>query len=523
MNPMKYLTVILLFVCCTSYAQTDTLQLLPDTLLNPVSQQIDSLQRSFTNESDSLRKSYVQQRERLGSLKLHFLHGIDSLKGKLTQPQTPENPFDSLKSNTDVNLYSKKIDSLDQQIASLEKRTTARLDSLKGKVNSQLAKLKVPKEAQGKIASLTSSMDKVRVPSFDTDAASRLGLNNLDIGLREMPGNGNLTSANIPNANLPSVNTDIPGMDVKSPDLKSIIPSTDINTGKIGEITGQAGDITGQAGEIQKQVKEATGSTEGLGKTLESKASEQVKGLPDQKLPEIEGLPGGVLKTSDDAKQQLANLAKKQAVNHFAGKEAVLTSAMEKMSKYKQKYSSVNSLKDIKDEKHHNVMKGKPLRERLVPAVTLQFQSWQDVMLDINPSVGYKFTSRFTAGIGWNQRVAFNIPQQQFNDEAKVYGIRTYGEYTLKKGFGFRLDVETMNTPAKENDPATDVVLPRSWVWGALVGIKQKYPIYKKLKGNAQLMYNIFDKDHRSPYLDRVNFRIGLELSLKKKNPTSSK
>lgn len=55
------------------------------------------------------------------------------------------------------------------------------------------------------------------------------------------------------------------------------------------------------------------------------------------------------------------------------------------------------------------------------------------------------------------------------------------------------------------------------WVLSAIVGIKQKYPIYRQLKGNAQIMYNIFDKDHRSPYTDRINFRIGFEFTMKKK------
>lgn len=32
------------------------------------------------------------------------------------------------------------------------------------------------------------------------------------------------------------------------------------------------------------------------------------------------------------------------------------------------------------------------------------------------------------------------------------------------------------------------------WVLSAMVGIKQKYPIYRQLKGNAQIMYNISTK-----------------------------
>ncbi len=494
-------TLLLLLLPCLAWSQADSLFVRADTLTDPAARKLDSLQHSFTLKTDSLKQAYTVETQRLASFRQKYLLKIDSLKAK--RPITPDNPSDALGSSEDVSLYTKKIDSLDQQLESIQQRTASTLDSLKGTVNQQVSKLKLPKEANASVEALTSVMDKVNVPAFDSDVAGKLGLNNIEPGLPDISGTGILPTANLPNTNLPSVNPDIPG-------LKGNIPSTDINMDRVGEITGQAGDI-------QKQVTEATGSTEALGNTLESKASEHVKGLPDQKLPDAAGLPGGVPKTGDEAKEQLAQLAKKEAMNHFTGKEAVLTSAMDKMSKYKQKYSSVNSVKDIKDEKHHNELKGKPLRERLVPALTLQFQSWEDFMLDINPSVGYKVTSHFTAGIGWNQRIAFNIPQQQFNEEAKVYGVRTYGEYMLKKGFGFRLDIETMNTPAKQKDPATDVAPARDWVWGALVGVKQKYPIYKKLKGNAQLMYNIFDKDHRSPYLDRVNFRMGLEFTVKKK------
>jgi hypothetical protein len=510
----------------------------PDTLIDKTTSTLDSIEHSFTSESDSIRKSYINKKQKLTSLKQRYLLKIDSLKAirpntpgnpldtldatsglagfknkidrlKTKQPTATGNPLDTLESTAALSRYTNKVDSVDRQMEDLQRKATTRIDSLKGTVNTQLDKLKLPKEAQGKVAGLTAAMDKVSVPSFDADLGNKFGLPDASGAVPAMPA----LRGGVPDTNLPNINPDIPGIDVKAPDLKGKLPSTDLNTGKIGDITGQAGDI-------QKQVKEATGSTDALGNALETKASEQVKGIPDQKLPGIDGMPGGIPKTGDDAKEQMMDMAKKEAVNHFAGKEAVLTSAMEKMSKYKQKYSSVSSLKDIKDAKHHNEMKGKPLRERLVPALTLQFQSWEDLMLDINPSVGYKFTSHFIAGIGWNHRIAFNIPQTQFNEEAKVYGLRTYGEYTFKKGFGFRLDIESMNTPAKQNNLSTDPPPSRDWVWGALIGIKQKYPIYKKLKGNSQLMYNIFDKDHRSPYLDRVNFRIGLEFTLKKKAKT---
>lgn len=507
---MKRLTLLFVLLAPVfAWAQTDSLKLPADSLTTGVSAKIDSLQNRFTSQSDSIKQSYATQKEKISRLRQRYRAKADSVKRiGVPQPGVPSNPLDSLK-RPNTAAYTKKIDSLDQQLASLEDQTMKGIDSLKSKITNQLDKLKLPKELQGKASTLTSAMDKISVPSFDSDVSGKLGLNKLNTGLPDIPGQGSLPNTNLPDAGLPNINTNLPGTEVKAPDLKGNLPATDINTGKLNDITGQAGDI-------QKQVQEATGSQEGLSKTLESKAAEQVKGLPDQKLPDM-GVPGGVPQTSEAAQQQVMEMAKKEAVNHFAGKEQVLMGAMEKMSKFKQKYVSVSSLKDIENQKRYNELKGKPLRERLVPALTLQFQSWRDFMLDVNPSVAYRFTTRFKAGLGWNQRVAFNIQQRTYNDNGRVFGIRSYGEYELRKGFGIRLDVESMYTPEKHRNPVSDYVAERTWVWGVLVGVKQKYPIYKKLMGNAQLMYNIFDKDHRSPYTDRVNFRIGLELTLKKK------
>jgi hypothetical protein len=105
--------------------------------------ELDSLETSFTTKSDSLRKSYVQQKDKLTGLKAKYLNRIDSLKKSRTA-SLPGNPLDTLKSNPDINMYAKKIDSLDQRVADLEDHTMKRIDSLKSGVNRQLDKLKFP-------------------------------------------------------------------------------------------------------------------------------------------------------------------------------------------------------------------------------------------------------------------------------------------------------------------------------------------------------------------------------------------
>ena len=107
-------------------------------------------------------------------------------------------------------------------------------------------------------------------------------------------------------------------------------------------------------------------------------------------------------------------MAKEKAIDHFAGKQEQLKAAMDKMAKYKQKYSSVSSIKDL-PKRPPNAMKGKPLVERLVPGLFFQFQQKNYNLFDFNPYLGYKLSGRFTSGLGWNQRYAYDRRKENWN------------------------------------------------------------------------------------------------------------
>ena len=144
----------------------------------------------------------------------------------------------------------------------------------------------------------------------------------------------------------------------------------------------------------------------------------------------------------------------------------------------------------------------------------MQFQSFHYFSLDVNASAGYKFRKRIVAGLGWNQRWAYD--GSDFVLSAKIYGVRSYGEFHLNKGFALRADVECMNTQVKPVTQAAETT-HREWVWSVFTGIKQEYRITKNLRGNAQVMYNLFDPEYKSPYADRINVRMGFEYAIKKK------
>lgn len=209
-------------------------------------------------------------------------------------------------------------------------------------------------------------------------------------------------------------------------------------------------------------------------------------------------------------------MAKKAATDHFAGKEEQLKSAMGKISKYKQKYSSVSSIKDL-PKRPPNPMKDKPFIQRLVPGLYLQYQQENHYLLDVNPYVGYRLSGRFTAGLGWNHRYAYDKDNRAFNSRSRIFGPRVYVDFKLGKGFIAHLEGESMNSFVPSTLRGNPDHGNREWVESFMNGIKKEYRIYKNLRGTALIQYNLFNRYYKAPYVDRLNSRIGFEYILKSK------
>ena len=496
---MKKLLVILTLFTRAALGQVDSMKNVADSFStgivskldsakSSVDHQLDSIQGSFDKQVDSLKQSYASAKGKIESAKAKYLQKIDSL-GKL---------------NLSTDKYTGKLDSLHNELTQAQQKVAAKVDALKGKVTEKIKSLNLPPEASAKVGEITSSLNKINLPSIDADVSSKLGLGSLNGAL---PAAG--VGASLPNANLPTgPNTNLPGVNVPT-----------LNTPNLGiqENLGQVNTITGKAGDVQSQVKELA-TVEGAGKAIEGKVSDldQVKAIQEQS-----GLPMQAPADEEAAKKQLMELAQKEAVNHFAGKGAELQQAMDKMSKYKDKYESVQSIKDL-PKKTSNPLKGTPFVDRLVPELSLQMLMKDNFMMDISPGVGYRFTGRLTVGAGWNQRASFKSGKS--SDQTNVYGPRIFGECKVFKGISGRIELETMNTFVPQNLTITDAG-KREWVPAILLGMKQEYPIYKNLKGTAVVLYNFYNPDYKSPYGDRLNARIGFKYVIKKKvkQPVSNK
>ena len=340
--------------------------------------------------NDKLTKAYINPNE--GE---HF-RKLDSLTQKLTFK------LDSLSA-------LKLSDTLSRRVA----RLRTQLDSLK----SQGPAVDI-RQAQVRIASVQEKLSDV-VKGVETKINEKLNLFSRHGG--NIPGSLNLPVAKLdfnPGLNtdfemsdldLPSINNPLSEMENPLGNVDNPLESVDSEDLNLGNDLGGIPKIP-HVGDL-KTPDEVKKIQEKLSKV--HKVSDQVKGyqedlqnLKEGDLGRLEEIPDAIeervenleqldglkeeIKNFDEIKkkwndpevlkEEVLNKAKETAVNHFAGHEEQLKAVMEKMSKLKAKIPDPEGAIDL-FAKRQQFLKGKPIKELLVPGLTLQFQN-------LTPKVG---------------------------------------------------------------------------------------------------------------------------------------
>jgi hypothetical protein len=283
---------------------------------------------------------------------------------------------------------------------------------------------------------------------------------------------------------------------------------------------GQVSKVTEQTKTYTKEVKDISKGDLSKAKNISKEAEEQANKIEvvkefqkEQSVLEDYKKKAALGNNPEDMKKLAEQEVRKEAINHFAGKEEVLKQAMSQLSNYKLKYPNASSIQDI-TKRVRNEMDGKPLIERIVPAFSLQMLNKGDFIIDINPQVGYRISGKWTAGLGWVERFQFHSITSLVPD-GRIFGPRAFTDIKWKKGFGLRAEVECINTYV---DPTKSVEgTSRTWVWGVMAGIKKDYKIAKGVNGNIQVLYKVDSPlFYENPYPDKINIRVGMEFPLRK-------
>lgn len=519
---MKYSIVILLAISLWLPAQAQQ----KDAVRAPVKQvstPLDSVQQAGrqlktkgSKALDSLKQS-VDSLHLVQSLKKKQAH-MDSLQAGLHQKKdslaAALNPSQAINKAT-VKLTT-KADSL------LHHWGGNKLDSVQQKLNATTHKLKT-KAAKAEAgfsekASLFSA-NGISIPTGgDLLPGANISLPSVSMpSAPETPSLSGITDASMPS--LPAATTDM-----KAPDLNELAKPINENitnaTDKVKETTqikelSELKDNLGTVREAGQKIESI--KKEGVGKAAEEAVaqSEPIKALSEEMAQ------ADKMKRYYDpevAKEEALNKAKMEAVNHFAGHENELKQVMEQLASVKSKLPEAEGIVDL-FAKRQNTQRGKKWHQRLVYGVDLQLQKPDAIWLDLSPYVLYKLSDKVRVGAGWNGRLAYHTKEENWRSKEYIHGPRITGEWIAKRDIALKAEVEYMNAvyPSRLLNGQLIEYHQREWVWSYFAGVKKRFAFSKALKGNVQVLYNLYNPDHRSPYAGRLNVRMGFEWRSKSK------
>lgn len=486
---MKYLAVWCLIICVTlafgqpysvltKLSQLDSLPVFAaDSALTANIRKADSVAIAFQSKTDSIYTAYNSQLDKINAARNKMQQGIDSLNNLKIPTEGITRQLDSLSS-----IQNQLISEINSKVSELKSRATKELDEIN-----------LPEPLQGPFNKLKQSISEYKLPGIGT---GELSLNNLDF-------------SKYTNLKLPTLSDQLK----LDPKLEDLLPDL-----KLDQISGLSKQVEAYSADVKQIVQGNFDDLASIDKTIEARVAgmEGVDQLQEGKAFLEKAKPDSAA-LMNMAKEMVQEQLLNPAMDHFAGKQAVLEQAMDKMSKLKNRYSEVKSLAEL-PKKLPNPLKGKPFIERLVPGITFQIQKSQYFLLDINPVLQYKLWPRISAGLGWNERIPFDGWKVKWGNE-RVYGPRAIVQFKWTKGITFTLQPEVMNTTVPSPLASIMGVDPayRQWVPSVFVGIRKEFTVYKSIKGNSEVLFNLYDKDDMSPYGDRLSIRFGFDFPRQKK------
>lgn len=184
--------------------------------------------------------------------------------------------------------------------------------------------------------------------------------------------------------------------------------------------------------------------------------------------------------------------------------------AQEELNKLNNEFS--RGKENIPTDYKPRSVRTQPFRKRIIVGSDIQFGksvNFLPAYSDISLQIGYKLDDKrnflisavykMGLGTGWNN---ISISHQGIGLRAHLTWLLK-GQFYVQGGseWNYRSQIHSIGQ-LKEVD---------AWKPGAVIGISRRYKISKKLKGNAQLLYDFLHKQ-KLPYISPVIFRIGYNL-----------
>ena len=168
---------------------------------------------------------------------------------------------------------------------------------------------------------------------------------------------------------------------------------------------------------------------------------------------------------------------------------------------------------EVPDFKHANGQKGKSLWKRLEITTDLQNtrgSNFLPITSDLGLSVGFRINDKNSFGIGAGYKSGWSRDIRHLTITHEGLSLRSFIDLKLKGSLFISGGYEQNYRTRFENVQQLRVQ-PTNWMQSGLIGVKKKYSIGKKYKGNMQLLFDFLYKSH-VPQSQAILFRLGYGL-----------
>jgi hypothetical protein len=211
----------------------------------------------------------------------------------------------------------------------------------------------------------------------------------------------------------------------------------------------------------------------------------------------------------DHWKDEGKEKAVKEAVDYFAEHGDKLQHAQAGVSKLLSKYREFSNSNDLSTAVKRTSMKGKAFKERWLIGGNFNVVSTDPVSLDFSPMLGYKFTTRFSVGLGMNYRHTFSDSiRNSWYISPRNTSYKAFASYDVIKAFFAFAEWEKSGIRLSSNDKTR-----KTWKDNYFIGVGKKFLVHPKVYLTLTALYNLNSEDQNPVHPRRFQIRTGFQLS----------
>lgn len=168
----------------------------------------------------------------------------------------------------------------------------------------------------------------------------------------------------------------------------------------------------------------------------------------------------------------------------------------------------------IADDDEENVRE-MPARERIYVGGYIGLQIGTITAIVVSPTVAYRFTNRFTMGVGGTYQYyrdrGWGI-SPEFSASTNIFGGSVFARYNITRQFFAHTEFEALNLDSQMGFGTGTTADGRFWEYNYFAGAGYRTPLGPRAYLNLMILYN-FNPESVVHYQNPV-FRIGLDVRL---------